>query len=282
MALVRKCPKCGFELTDAGAKVCPLCGSNIVGPVGGKIWIGALIQFTFATLFMLVSGFPKFMIAIFGVMILAGAVISAWAKTKPQTLRPAPQRPVKNPILFKVLSLAVAVCCLIFFCILLFGSVMFMNSWNQWHRYEGQPYHRSEFQVDRVYFQRHAKGGISAYASGNVEGQREWMDLLPYLNFRPRDEDELDMHVGPGTTIPIYYFPGMKGQARVQVYKETPPAEASHRMAIHVADYALLGLIITAGIIFVLSRLRRTCFADPEISFQPVDKASGLSQSLPR
>jgi hypothetical protein len=77
--------------------------------------------------------------------------------------------------------------------------------------------------------------------------------------------------------IPIYYFPKMKGQSRVQVYGETPPAEASHRMAINVADYALLGLVVTAGVIFVLSRLRRACFAEPEISFQPADKAFGQS-----
>lgn len=248
--------------------MCPLCGSNIVGPVGGQIWIGALIQFAIATVFMLAFGFPKFMIAVFGVMILTGTVISAWAKTKPQALRPAPQRPVKNPVLFKLLSLAIAVCALIVVCTLLFGFVMFMNSWDKWHRYEGQPHHRSEFQVSRVYFQRYPKGGIDAYASGTVEGHSEWMDLEPYLHFRPRNEDELETQVPPGATISIFYFPGMKGRARVQVYGETGPAEASHRMATNVADYALLGLVVTAGVIFLLSRLRRGCFAEQEISLE--------------
>ncbi len=276
MAFTRKCPKCGFELTDAGAKVCPLCGSDIVVPVGGKIWIGALIQFTFATVFMFAFGFPKFMIAIFGVMILVGTVLTAWAKTKPQGFRPAPQRPLKNPVLFKVLSLAIAVCSIVFFCTLLFGFVMFMNSWNRWHRYEGQPYHVSEFQVERVYFQRGSKGGVSAYARGAVEGQREWMDLIPYLHLVPRTEAELDSRVPPGTIIPIYYFPGMKGQSRAQVYEETPPAEASHRTAIRTANYGSLGLVVTAGVIFVLSRLRRTCYVEGAASFMTPGQAAGL------
>jgi hypothetical protein len=267
MAFTRKCPKCGFELTDAAARVCPLCGSSIVGLVGGKIWIGALIQFTIATVFMLALGFPKFMIAIFGVMILVGTVISAWAKAKPPVMRPAVQRPVKNPVRFKVLSLSIAVCSLVFACTLLFGFVTFINSWNRWHRYEGQPCHVSELQVDRVYFQRGSKGGVDAYARGTVEGQREWMDLIPYLHFVPRTEAELESRVPPGTIIPIYYFPAMKGRSRAQVYEDTPPAEASHRTAVNAANYGLLGLIVTAGVIFVLARLRKACYVEDAASF---------------
>lgn len=263
MVEIRKCPKCGFELTDAAAKTCPVCGATIVGPVGGKIWIGALIQFAFAMTFMLAFGFPKFMIAIFGALTLVGALVSAWAKGRPVP-RPAPQRPVRNPVLFKLLSIAILICSFVVVCIVFLGTPMFLNSWDRWHRYEGQPYHRSEFQVSQVYFQRLRKGGVDAYASGIVEGQREWIGLRPYLRFTPRSQEEVEMHVPTGATIPIYYFPEMKGRSRVQVYGDTPPAEASHREAMNIANYGLLGLVVSVGIIFLLSRLRRLCLVPQE------------------
>jgi hypothetical protein len=44
------------------------------------------------------------------------------------------------------------------------------------------------------------------YASGMVDGQREWIGLYPYLHPRPRNEAELDERVPIGTSIPIYLF----------------------------------------------------------------------------
>jgi len=143
----------------------------------------------------------------------------------------------------------------------LFGFVMFINSWTRWHQYEGQPYHRDEFQVTRVYYQRGSKGSIDVYASGEVEDNREWMSLRPYLHSLPHSQGELESMVPAGTVIPVYFFPGMKGRMRVEVYADTPPAEANQRAAMTTLNHGLLGIAITGGLIFFLILLRRMCFA---------------------
>ena len=269
MGPVRKCSKCGFELTDASAPACPVCGTKIVTLPGSKIWVAALIQLIFGTTFMLVFRFPKFMIAIFGVVILIGTALSAWAKTLQGTARQNPPRPVSNPVRFKILSLGVSICSLAFLCFLLFGFVIFIDSSDRWHRYEGQPYHRADFEVEEVYYQKEFHGH-DVFARGTVEGQSEWMTLGPYLNDTlhemPHSEAELDEQVPVGTTIPIYLFPKLKGRSRLQLDEGVPPAEAYHRTAMKALNYGLLGVAISAGMIFVLSRLRRMCFVAPENS----------------
>ena len=266
MAFIRKCPKCGLDLTDPSARSCPICGTTLVAPPGAKIWIGALIQFAFVGGFLLIFGFPKFMIVIFGAVIFVGTALSAYLKPRQAGPRPAPQKPTRHLILFRVVSLAIAACSLVFFATLLFGFVMFMNAWNRWHQYEGQPHHQTSFEVVRAYYQKStsAHSGPSVYASGTVEGQREWMSLMPYLHTMPHDQDELDMRVGAGTSIPIYLFPNLKGRARVEVLEAGLPSEVSHRQAIDVLNYGLGGLGLTGVIIFLLMRLRRICFDDSE------------------
>jgi hypothetical protein len=241
-----------------------MLGTRIPPRTGAKIWIIALIQFAIATIFLLVFRFPKIIIVFFGVMIVLGTALSAWARTRPALPRPTPQPPVAHPVLYKIVSLIIAICSLAFFATLLFGFVIFINNWNDWHRYQGQPYHVSTFLVTRTYFQRVGKGGIDAYASGTVEGNREWMNLRPYLNTIPRSQEELDEHVSAGTSIPIYLFPEMKGRLRVRVYNDTPPAEAYHHAAMNALNYGLGGLALCAAMIFVLSRLRRMCYVKTE------------------
>ena len=133
------------------------------------IWVVALFQLAMATTFMLVFRFPKFMIVTFGAVIVVGTFLSARAKARPVAPR-APQRPLSYPVLFRVISLAIALCWVGVLCCLLFGFVIFINNWNDWHRYEGQPYHRSEFVVRQTYYQRGSKGSVDAYASGTVDG----------------------------------------------------------------------------------------------------------------
>jgi hypothetical protein len=262
MPLIKKCPKCGLDLTDTSTSKCPMCGTGVVALPGGRIWIGALVQIALSTAFMLAFGFPKVMIVVFGAVILMGTALSARLKGRQISAQSAPQKPLSRPVLFKVASLAIAVCSFACFSILLFGLVIFLNSWTRWHQYEGQRYERSEFQVQRIYWQKGNRGSISAYASGTVEGNREWMNLLPYLHIVPRSEEEPSLHVSPGTTIPIYFFPGLKGQARVQIVTDPPPAEASRREAMKTLNYAFGGLALMGGILFALVRLRRLCFAD--------------------
>lgn len=271
MPAIQKCPKCGFELTDTSS-VCPMCAAPISGATPGatiatrpNLWIVALVQFGFMTTFMLVFRFPKIMIVFFGVMIALGTALTGWARRKQLAPRP-PQRPLSHPTLFKILSLGIAFCSLALFSILLFGFVIFLNNWNDWHRYQGQPYHRTEFVVAHTYYQRGSKGAVDAYASGIVEGQREWMSLRPYLPTVPRSEAELDEQVPAGTSIPIYLFPAMKGRSRVRVYSDTPPAEDYRRTAMNTINYGLGGAALSAAVIFVLIRVRRMCFAETDPS----------------
>jgi len=269
MAFVRRCPQCGLDLTDPSATNCPACNAKMVPAPRLGPWIAALIQIAISTIFMWVFKFPKIMMLIFPALIVIATVMSVFLKTRPVSAQVVPQRSVSNPVLFKVLSFAIALCSLAVLCILLFGFVIFMDSWDRWHRYEGQPRHHTEFQVVRAYYQPHAKGGADIYASGMVDGQKEWMGLFPYLHSRPHDQTELDSRVPAGTTIPVYLFPGLKGRSRVQVYTAIPPDEASRRTAMNTLSYGMFGLAVTAGIIFVLSRLRRACFVEEPL-LQPV------------
>jgi hypothetical protein len=157
----------------------------------------------------------------------------------------------------KILTLGIALCWLTLVATLLFSFVTFINSWSRWHIYEGQPYHRAEFQVKRAYFQRGSKGGIDIYASGVVEDQSQWMDLRSFVDPSPHNQEELDNLVPAGTSIPIYLFPNLKGRTRVRVYQETPPAEAYRSSAMKAVHYGLGGLALCAGLIFVLSRVRQ-------------------------
>jgi hypothetical protein len=93
------------------------------------------------------------------------------------------------------------------------------------------------------------------------------MNLVPYLHSMPHDEAELYERVPTGTSIPIYFFPNLKGRLRVQNFEPTPTAEAYHQNAIKALKYGLGGLALTGGIIFVLLRLRAGCFEKNETAF---------------
>ena len=286
MAFVMKCPKCGLDLTDTSGTNCPMCGTGgapepaLSLPKGlaafarpgnpsplvtssSRIWIAALIQIALMTTFMLLFHFPRVMIVPLVVFVLLGTAVSATMKARVRTVQaPAPPRPLAHPVLFRIAAFATALCALAFISSLLFGFVIFMNSWNRWHQYEGQPYHQSEFEITQVYFHKGSKGAIDAYASGTVEGQKEWMNLIPYLHQIPRTEAQLDELVGPGITIPIFFFPELKGRARVQFDDGILPSDAAHRDTLNALKYGSLGAVLSVGMLFLLSRLRRLCYDD--------------------
>ncbi|HKU27690.1 MAG TPA: hypothetical protein VJQ54_19625 [Candidatus Sulfotelmatobacter sp.] len=219
---------------------------------------------------MLLFRFPKIMILIFVIMILIGTAFSVWMKPRQAAARMLPQRPVSNPVLLRIIGFFIALSSLICVALVIFGFAIFMNAWTRWHQYEGQSYHRSDFQVKHVFYQRRGKGGIDISASGLVEGKPESLSLLPYVHTMPRNEAELDSRVPVGAVIPVYLFPNLKGRARVQVYDPVPPAEASHRMAISTVKNFLLALAVMGIALFVLSRLRELCFAENEASLQQI------------
>jgi Ca2+/Na+ antiporter len=143
---------------------------------------------------------------------------------------------------------------------LLFSFVTFMNSWSTYQRLQGQAYHAASFQVTRVYLQRGTSKNSSTrvFASGMVEGRKEWMDLLPYLKRTPSDQAELESLVPEGTVISVYLFPDLKGYARIQVVGAVPPAEANYKRAMSTLNYGLVALGIGVAVLFALNRMRRS------------------------
>jgi len=166
-----------------------------------------------------------------------------------------------QPVSKILLSLSIAILGFAFLICLLFGFVTFVNAHNALKRVQGQPYHATAFQVIRPYYQKSAGmhgPHVSVYASGMVEGKKEWMDLVPYLKRAPRDQAELNGSVPPGTTIPVYLFPNLKGRSRIQLIDVLPPGEASRRTETWVLRCAPLGLAVTGSLIFLLVRIRRS------------------------
>lgn len=105
------------------------------------------------------------------------------------------------------------------------------------------------------------------HASGVVEGNKEWMNLFPYLNTKPRTQEELESMVPAGTVIPIYLFSDLKGTARVQLIGPLPPAEANHKQAMLVLNRALTMIAALAAAIFALVRIRRSSMERREQAF---------------
>jgi hypothetical protein len=270
MPFIRKCPKCGLDLIDPSDKVCPMCGLSLAAASRKPLWIIAALQICVASAFMLLFHFPKWMIPAFAGMILVGTLTGSLLKPQNATAPRSPQPAPSRPLLFRVVGLGIAVSFLGCVCFGLFGFVIFMNSWNDWHRYEGQPYHVTTFRVTQVYYQKLLKGGRDFYASGTVDGEREWMSLEPYLHTRPRNLAEVEERVPVGTSIPIYLFPKLKGRSRLRVYEDTPPAEAYHRTAINAVNYGLMGFAISGALLFILNRARRLCFVGTDAAVQAV------------
>ena len=159
-----------------------------------------------------------------------------------------------------LLGLAITILGLAFLGCLLFGFVTFISAHNAFKHVQGQPYHATTFQVIRPYYQKSAGmhgPDVAVYASGMVEGKKEWMDLLPYLKRAPADQTELNDSVPPGTAIPVYLFPNLKGQSRIQVIDILPPGEASRRTETWVLRRAPVALAGLGALILLLVRIRR-------------------------
>jgi hypothetical protein len=171
-----------------------------------------------------------------------------------------PSLPRPLPMSVVLLNLAIAILGLAFLSCLIFGFVAFINAHNAFKRMQGQPYHATTFEVIRPYYQKSAGmhgPDISVYASGMVEGNKEWMSLPPYLKRVPRDQAELNSSVPPGTVIPVYLFPNLKGRSRIQVIDVLPPGEASRRTETWVLQRAPVALAVLGALIFLLVRIRR-------------------------
>ena len=167
-----------------------------------------------------------------------------------------------RPMSVILLNLTIAILGLAFLVCLLFGFVTFINAHNAFKRVQGQPHQATTFQVTRPYYQKSAGmhgPDVAVYASGMVEGKKEWMNLLPYLKRVPRDQTELNDSVPPGTVIPVYLFPNLKGRSRIQVIDVLPPGEADRRTETWLLRRAPVALAVLGALILLLVRIRRFC-----------------------
>jgi hypothetical protein len=261
MTALHKCAACGFEGDNFPGDACPQCGRKIASGLAFGPWLAAFVQLALASGFMLAFHFPRPMILFFAVFIFLGTALSTRLR-KNQTVRPRPlAAPASQTPAAQLLAIAIGICAFALLCCLLFGFVMFVNSWMAYQRFAGQRYHATTFQVARVYY-RYTPGphGGSAYmhASGKVEGNKEWMNLAPYLSTKPRSQGELESMVQAGTIIPVYLFPDLKGTTRVQIIGPLPPAEANHTQAMLALNRTLTVSAVLGAVIFVLVRIRRS------------------------
>jgi hypothetical protein len=270
MAAAHQCPTCGFECDSFTDLSCPQCGRKFLRAGSFLPWLAGLAQVALVTGVMFAFHFPRPVIVFFGLATLFSTVLGLRRRrsTSP-TGKPSPRPLSSQPISVILLSLAIAVLGFAFLCCLLFGLVAFLNAHNAVERVQGQPYHATTFQVTRPYYQRSAGmhgPDIAIYASGMVEGEKEWMNLVPYLRRDPRDrlpqnQGEVNDVVPPGTVIPVYLFPNLKGQSRIEVIDVLPPGEASRRTETWVLQRAPVALAVLGALIFLLVRIRRFCLS---------------------
>jgi hypothetical protein len=268
MAAAYRCPACGFEGDSFPDLSCPQCGKKFLRADSFWPWLAGLAQVALVTGTMFAFHFPRPAILFFGLVTFFSTVLRLRrGSSASPTGKPSPRPLSSQPISVILLNLAIAILGFAFLCCILFGSVALLNAHNALERVQGQPYHATTFQVTRPYYQRSAGmhgPDIAIYASGMVEGEKEWMNLVPYLRHDPRDrlpqnQAEVNDLVPPGTVIPVYLFPNLKGQSRIEVIDVLPPGEANRRTETWVLRRAPVALAVLSALIFLLVRIRRFC-----------------------
>jgi hypothetical protein len=173
-----------------------------------------------------------------------------------------------------LLDLMIAICGSLFVLGSLFGFVFYMNSSSREQLYQGAPYHATTYRVTSVQYSVVWLGGggkgihseTNASAIGIVEGQKESMDLLPYLNRIPRDQHQLMGWVPEGTVIPVYLFPTLRGQSRIQLIHAVPTKEWYRGRATWASNRAL-PVVGAIGILAALLSLARfSLFANRRVA----------------
>jgi hypothetical protein len=197
MTATTTCPGCGFAFDPGFTATCPQCGQSLTSP--WQRWMG-LIRVIGAVGFMLVLRFPWQATTCVGALFAAHALLTRNSTEIPLD-REGIARQEQNaarPQLFRAVTFCVALSGALFLVSCMVTFVMFMNAREQWQRESAGNYHASSFRVRQSYWQKGSVGTIGAggrretraFARGMVEGKEEWMDLVPYLGFIPKDEEK--------------------------------------------------------------------------------------------
>jgi hypothetical protein len=174
------------------------------------------------------------------------------------------ERNAARPNLLQVANLGVLLSGGLLLASFIGSFVMFMNARESVQRESEGTHHASSFRVLQSDWEEAAPrgrgGGVNetrAFARGLVEGNEEWMDLIPYLTFIPKDQETVLRAVPAGTVIPVFYNQQLKGDYRVRLLGPVLPAEANRRSALMVAQYGSLALLATGLLLFGFLRLRK-------------------------
>lgn len=169
----------------------------------------------------------------------------------------APKMPITAAIWLLDVMIAISGTLLVLASMFVFACYMNWSSGAE--LYNGAPYHAAKFRVTRVEFIRRVTVGVdgatsseaAVYADGVVDGQRESMNLWPYLHTLPQNQEQLKSWVPEGTVISVYLFPTLRGQNRIQLIGAIPTAEGYQRQVTWVSNRALP----VVGVIGVLTAL---------------------------
>lgn len=256
------CSVCGHVFDAAATRTCPVCG-RYQGP-NWQPWIGIIRVLG-------IVGFLLFVGAPWQVTVIAAALVAAYGLLRRKKERWPPsrqeieeqERNAVHPRLLRVANFGVGLSVGLLVASFIASFVMFMNAREDAQSESAGTYHASSFRVLQSYWQKGtAKSGTMdsptrAFARGVVEGHEEWMDLIPFLTFIPKDQETVLRSVPAGMVIPVYYNPQLQGEYRVRLRTSVLPQEASRHWAAAVFKYGSAALLITGAALLAFMRLRR-------------------------
>lgn len=245
-------------------KQCPKCGA--VAALDWQRWMGP-IQVIGAIGFLAVLQFPWQVMVVLTALVAANAFLRHKSRTAALTREEIAKQEQNagRPNLLRVANLGVALSGAFFLVSFMVAFVMFMNARERRQRLSEGHYHASTFRVLRSYWQKGRPStlgqGFSSEsrtaARGLVDGHEESMDLQPLLGFVPKDEETVVRLVPPGTEIPVYYDPELRGDYRVRFRGDSPPGVASRNAMPVIAKYGVVALAVTGILLIAFLRLRR-------------------------
>jgi hypothetical protein len=256
------CASCGYVFDPGVTRICPQC-SRPNDPIW-QPWIGA-IRVLGIVGFLVVVGAPWQITVVAAALVAAYGLLRRNASKGPATREEVAEqdRNARSPNLLRVANMGVALSGALLFTSFLGSFVMFMNAREDAQHESVGTYHPSSFRVLQPYWQKGTTGTRTvpgsptrAFARGLVEGKEEWMDLIPYLTFIPKDQETVARQVPVGTVLPVYYNQQLQGEYRVRLFGPVLPSEANRRTESLVAKYGILALLLTGLMLFGFLRLR--------------------------
>lgn len=256
------CSACGHVFDAAATRTCPACGRSPGS--NWQPWIG-IIGVLGVIGFLLVVGAPWQVILIAAALVAAYGLLRRKREKWPRTRQEVEEqeRSAAHPKLLRVANFGVGLSMALLVASFIASFVMFMNAREDRRSESTGTYHASSFRVVQSYWRkgtarsRTTDSPTRAFARGIVEGHEEWMDLIPFLTFIPKDQETVVRLVPIGTVIPVYYNPQLEGEYRVRLLTSVLPQEASRHWAATVIKWGVVALLTSGAMLFGFLHLRK-------------------------